>query len=236
MTDGKDLYFLPLIDEALGSNDPSLAVQEALTKIRELGRTPGHEKGYSQFLLFMEKTVSAYLEHSPTHEQSIRDALYDLIKGLVTDTYDGVESDKNSLAEIIVKDDRWKTEYERLKSDVGEFLIPTSALVIEVLKDDRVVASFSIREIPANLPNIDPGHYTVRLSNGRILWECELLKKHLLWLEAYGDEDLPMAAKTDEHSPKSTLSELLMGGDLKMDIVPDLQSGEIRFSHGKPTR
>ena len=105
---------------------------------------------------------------------------------------------------------------------------------IEVLKDGEPIASFAVTEVPIKLMNIDPGQYTIRLSTGRVLWEDQLLKKHLIWLDAYGDEDLPMAAKTEEDAAaRPTVSDPLMGGELTMDVIPGLKSGEIRFNHGK---
>ena len=44
-----------------------------------------------------------------------------------------------------------------------------------------------------------------------------------------------MAAKTEEDdtAARPTVSDPLMGGELTMDVIPGLKSGEIRFNHGK---
>jgi len=236
MTDRKNLYFIPLIDEALSSDDSAIALREAFKRIRELGMIPEYKKGFAQFRIFMGKIFEAYAEGSPDHEQLIREAIHSLINDLVTDTYEGREGEKEALIEAFRKNDKWRYEYERIKTDLVDFLAPSPPLAIEVLKDDQMIASIPVQETLINLTNINPGQYTVRLSTGRVLWEGQLLRKHLLWLEAYGDEDLQMAAKTEEDAPRPTLSELLLGGDLMMEVIPDLQSGEIRFSHGKQRR
>lgn len=236
MSDSKRLYFIPIIDGALGSDSPELALAEAFKKIYELGMTKEYKKGFLQFKTFMKTIVESHIGDSSEREQTIRDAFYQSLYDLVTDSYDGSDKKKNALIESFIKDGNWRSEYERIKSELTDFMEPHPPIGIEVMKDGEMIASFAITEVPINLMNVEPGQYTVRLSNGRILWEGKLQKKHLLWLEAYGDEDLRMAAKTEEDAPQPTLSEPLMGGDLTMDVVPDLQSGEIRFSHGKQRR
>jgi hypothetical protein len=236
MSDSKRLYFIPIIDGALGSKNPESALIKAFIRIRELGMNPDYNKGFAQFRIFIEKIVKAYVKAFPDRERLIREDIHGLINDLVTNSYEGPGGDKEALIEAFCNNDKWRAEYEHIKSELEDFLAPVPPLAIEVLKDGQMITSLPIPEMPVNLMNIDPGQYTIRLSNGRILWEGILLKKHLLWLEAYGDEDLPMAAKTETDTPQPTLSELLMGGDLIMDVVPDLQSGEIRFSHGKQRR
>jgi hypothetical protein len=236
MSDKKRLYFIPMIDRALNSDQPEEALKEAFEEIREMGKEPKYKEGFRQFQDFIEMTVKLPGKEPEAKRQRIRNALYQLISDLVTDTFEGSPDQKESLIREFTKNPEWRVEYERIKEEMKPLLIPQSLLEIEVLKDDEMIASFPVSEVPLNLLNINPGRYTVRLSNGRVLWEGQLLKKNLLWLEARGDEDLQMAAKTEEDAPRPTLSELLLGGDLIMEVIPDLQSGEIRFSHGKQRR
>lgn len=231
----KNLYFLPLIDEALGSDEPEEALKDAFAAIRKLGKKPEYERGYAQFRKFMKAHVEAYAQ-VPGYELIMREAIYHLIDDLATDTYEGSEEEKQALIEALSRNSKWRTEYEHAKETLAEFRTPSPELAIEVLKDGKTIASFPVSEIPFSLTDIEPGRYTVRLSNGRVLWEGLLDKKHLLWWEAYGDSDLPMAAKTEKDAPRPTVSESLMDGDVTMDVIPDLQSGEIRFSHGEQRR
>jgi hypothetical protein len=233
MSDKKRLYFIPIIDRALSSDHPEEALKKAFEEIRELGKEPKYKEGFRQFQDFIEMAVKLPGKEPDAKRQRIRDAIYQLIYDLVTDTFEGSPDQKEFLIMALTKNPEWWVEYERIKEEMNSVLFPQPMLEIEVLKEAELIASFPVSEVPINLMNIDPGQYTVKLSNGRVLWDGKLLKKHLLWLEAYGDEDLPMAAKTEEDTPQPTLSEPLMGGDLTMDVIPDLQSGEIRFSHGK---
>lgn len=49
----KDLYFLPLITQALQQPLDGRALVGAFEQIRRLGREPDHERGYGQFLRFV---------------------------------------------------------------------------------------------------------------------------------------------------------------------------------------
>jgi hypothetical protein len=235
MSKSKRLYFIPIIDNALGSDSPELALRAAFKKIHELGMTKEYKEGFVQFRLFMGKIVEAYVENSPDREQLIRENINSLISDLVTDSFEGSEDEKKALIESIARNDRWQTEYERMKSELADFMETHPPMGIEVLKDREPIASFAITEVPITLMNIDPGKYTIRLSTGRVLWEDQLQKKHLIWLDAYGDEDLRMAAKTEEDDAagRPTVSDPLMGGELIMKVIPSLKSGEIHFDHGK---
>jgi len=48
-----DLYFLPIIAEALGRREVGEAIHEAIRRIEEMGRDDCYRRGYEQFLLFM---------------------------------------------------------------------------------------------------------------------------------------------------------------------------------------
>jgi hypothetical protein len=234
MSASKRLYFIPIIDDALGSDSPELALRAAFKKIHDLGMTTEYREGFAQFRLFMGKIVETYVENSPDSEQLIREDIYSFINDLVTDSFEGTEEEKKALIESFARNDKWQTEYKRMKSELANFMEPHPPIGIEVLKNGESIASFAVTEVPIKLMNIDPGQYTIRLSTGRVLREDQLLKKHLIWLDAYGDEDLPMAAKTDKDvAARPTVSNPLMDGELTIEVIPGLKSGEIRFNHGK---
>ena len=175
--------------------------------------------------------MNSYLESSPSHEQSTRRAIYQFLYELITDPFVGNENDREALIEAVQRNPAWRAEFEIIRAELQD-LLSQPPMQIEVLRDDELIASFSIPETPVNIRDVNPGSYVIRLSSGRVLWEGQLLKKHLLWLDAYGDENLPMAARTED-TVRPTISESLMSGELIWDVIPDLKSGELRFSHGK---
>lgn len=235
MDDSRRLYFLPMIETALKSDNPGEALGKAFQEIQELGAREEYREGFAQFRLFLRKVLEAHLKDYPDSQQSIRSSIYRLIRDLVTDVQEASDREKTDLIETFQKEKAWRVEYERLQSELGSLLL-RPPLALEVIENNKIIASITVSNMPVRLPGITPGHYIVRLSIGRVLWEGDLLKGHLLWLEAYGDEDLPMAAKSDGDTAKPTLSEPLLGGEVRMDVVPGLQSGEMRLSYGKPRR
>jgi len=58
----EDLYFLPLLAEALGRRDPHRALDEAIRQIRERGAQPRHRRGLRQFERFLAETAVARQE------------------------------------------------------------------------------------------------------------------------------------------------------------------------------
>ena len=48
-----DLFFIPLIADALCQKDVPSALREAFRRIQQMGREPRWEAGYRQFLTFM---------------------------------------------------------------------------------------------------------------------------------------------------------------------------------------
>jgi len=232
MTDKKRLYFIPIIDRALSSDQPEEALKKAFEEIRELGKEPKYKEGFRQFQDFIEMAVKLPGKEPETKRQYIRNAIYQLIYDLVTDTFEESSDQKKSLIRALTKSPEWRVEYERIKEEMKPVLFPQPLLEIEVMKNDEVIASFPISEVPINLMNINPGRYTVRLSNGRVLWEGELTRKHLLLMDAYEDEDLHMAAKTGDEV-KPAISESLLVNELLMKVFLGLESGEMHFGRGE---
>jgi hypothetical protein len=233
MTDNKGLYFISIIERALDSNDPASALKGAFKKITELGRNREYQQGFLQFQAFLRSCIKAYLSGAPDREQSIHQALYRLLHDLATDSFEGAKVDQAALIQFFQRNDRWRTEYERLKTELTDLQAPSPPIQIEILKDGRLIESFDAAEIPIEIKDIEPGHYTTRLSTGRILWEGLLREQHLLWLQTHGDEDLRLAAGTEDQEAEPTISELLIKGELRLEVLPGLKSGKIRIDHGR---
>lgn len=232
MTDNKGLYFISIIERALDNNDPASALMEAFKRITELGRNREYQEGFLQFQAFLKSCIEAYLAGAPGRDQSIRQALYRLLHDLTTDSFEGSRVELTALIQIFQRNDRWRTEYERLKTEQTDFPASSPPIQIEVLKDGRLIVSFDSTEIPIEIRDIEPEYYTIRLSTGRILWEGQLWEQHLLWLQTHGDEDLRLAAGTEDQVVRPTISEPLIGGELRLEVLPGLKSGKIRIDHG----
>ena len=57
-----DPYFLPLIQDAILSDNPKVALLDALREISRLGKQPEHAEEYAQFQNFMDRVAGQYDE------------------------------------------------------------------------------------------------------------------------------------------------------------------------------
>ncbi len=86
----KDLFFMPLIANALQKPDPKKALQDAFEQIEELGRQPEYKQGFRQFQMFMtqiKRNIDA--RTSPPEDimlnALIRDLQLQVIAGVLED-------------------------------------------------------------------------------------------------------------------------------------------------------
>jgi len=235
MMGNKRLYFIPIIAKALRSEDPKRAMKQAFDEIRELGKQAEYEEGFRQFLEFTKIAVMPFAEESGQKIQLVRDVIYRLIYALATDTFEGDETQKQTLISAFKSSTEWSAEYERIGKEAQAFQAPVTPIKVEVLRDDRIIGSSSISPDPLSISSISPGRYTVQFSNGRLLWEGELMKEDVIWAFAYPGKGLAMAAKTELQEQEPTRSISLLDGELNMHIFAGLETGQIRIESGKPS-
>jgi hypothetical protein len=232
MKANKRLYFIPIIAQALNSDDPKRAMEEAFSEIRELGNQSEYAEGFRQFLEFVEVAVKPSAKDSKERVQIVKNAIYRLIYDLATDTFDGDEEQKNALLNAFRSIPEWKAEYERIKEEAQAFQAPETPMEVEVLKDDRIIGSSVLSAKATFISSIRPGSYTIRFSNGRVLWEGVISPKDVIWAFAYPDKDLPMAAETEPPQREPTRTLNLLNGELIIQVFAGLESGEIRLKSG----
>ena len=83
------------------------------------------------------------------------------------------------------------------------------------------------------IKGLRPGHYTLLLDTGRLLWEGELTEKHLLWTEAFPDQPLALAADTGDVEPVSTINIPFLDGEWTLLVLPGLESGRMQLRPSK---
>ena len=232
MADSKKLYFIPIIAQALDSDDPKRAMKRAFDEIQQLGNQPEYQKGYRQFLEFVKTAVKPSGEKMDRKNQMIRNAIHRLIYDLVTDTFDGDEGHKNALMNAIMSDPEWGAEYERIKNEARDYLASEATLEIEVLKDDHLIGSVSAIKDSDMVGPIFPGKYSVRFSNGRVLWEGDITREDVIWTYAFPGKDLPMAAETEPLQQEPTRTLTFLDGELTIYVFAGLESGRLRIKSG----
>ena len=233
MTDSKRLYFIHIIARALSSDDPKRAMEEAFSEIRKLGNQHEYEEGFRQFLEFVKSAITPSVQDSEERIQQIKNAIHGLIYDLATDTFGGDEEQKNALIKAFKSIPEWKAEYERIKEDAQAFQAPETPMEVELLKGDRIIGSSAISAESTSISSISPGSYKIQFSNGRVLWEGDILREDVIWAFAYPDKDLPMAAKTEPSLREPTRTLSLLNGELIIQVFAGLESGEIRLNSGQ---
>ena len=231
--DSKRLYFIPLLARAIESGDQDHAMTMAFDEIQRLGSQPGYEEGFWQFQEFVKSAIFPSGEEPDRKIQPIRDAIYRIISDLAAGTFEGDEKQKETIINVVKNNPRWNEEFERIKIEAQSFLAPDTPIEIEVLKEDQVIGSSTLSTEPSSIIPIFPGRYTVRFSNGRILWEGNLAREDVLWAYAYPETDLPLAAETEDtqQEPVKTIS--LLNGELVIEVFAGLESGRMTIKSEK---
>lgn len=225
--DSKRLYFIPLLARAIESGDQTQAMKGAFDEIKRVGNQPGYEEGFHQFQEFIKSAILPSGEEPNEKIRSIRNAIYRIIYDLVTDTFEGDENLKDTFTSAIKRNPQWNVEYERIRIEVQSFLAPDSPIEMEILRENQVIESVRLTAETITVSPIFPGRYTVRFSNGRILWEGNFTAEDLIWTYAYPDQDISMAAETEDsrQEPVKTIS--LLDGEIILRIFAGLESGRI---------
>jgi len=103
------------------------------------------------------------------------------------------------------------------------------AVEFALFRDGHEVAS--VRVVPCTGPEIvgglRPGHFSLGLAGGRVVWEGDLLAAHLLWTEAFRGENLSLAADTEGPPRRHSWRESLLGGEVVLSAYPGVASGSV---------
>ena len=232
MSNNKKLYFIPIIARAIESVNPKRAMIEALDKIVKLGEKPEYKAGYRQFSEFIKATFIPTDKGDDQKIELINNAIRRLIYDLVTDTFEGDEEQKEALIMAFKNNPQWNNEFNRIENEAQRFLIPETQMGLELLIGEQLLKSFLISDFPATIGSIFPGHYVVRLTNGRTLWEGELSREDVIWTYAFPQKDFPLAAETETRHQEPTRSLSLLDGELIIHIFAGLESGRLIIKNG----
>ncbi len=197
----KNLYFIKIIQEALGQTDAGQALKKAFEKIEVRGQEPEYLKGYQQFLRFMS---------------FVRD---ELNKNQAVTTPDAEIDPEVILERVSAQLDRFEPE-EALPGLVVE-REGHSIATLEVQGPGRIGA----------VENVSPGQYSIRLDNGRRLWAGKLGQVDLLWREAFKEEPLALAAETEKSQAMVSREIRLLDGEIIVRVIPGRRSGRLEFFH-----
>lgn len=236
MTKDNNLYFLPLIADAFESADPEDAFKRAIKKIVELGEMPDYKQGYYQFEEFMGSGIDCLVSAPEYSQDLIKTLRQRILEKLASGTFDGPSETKKRILEIINQNEKLKIEYKRLSSILPHIEPEKHHLEIQLFREDKFVSEYQIaKEISKyEFAKIKPGFFSLKLSNGRILWQGELEPQDLFWADAFPDREYSMAADTEGITSVVSLEKELLDSELYLSIYPGLESGRIVIKMNNP--
>ena len=225
----RTLYFIPLIERALGQSNPRKALAEAFREIQSLGRDPAYADGFAMFLSFMEEVAESWKLQDLLASGAGAAILEDLSLQLAAETAPNApfsEKDQFGLPPALIGQIK-----QRLPS---LFLLDAEPIraEIDVIRGTEIQATIQLdpTEPVQRIAGILPGKYTFRLGSGRLLWEVELQEKDLILKLADPGQNLKLAADTGEdrqHSPTRKMA--VLSGELVFRVFPGIESGWIEI-------
>jgi hypothetical protein len=227
-----ELYFLPIIIEALEGPNPKAELLKAFQTIEQLGRETDHKQGYAQFLLFMREIGRQASQDEEDLLSRLAKAMDSTIVELATDTFRGASDEREAALAMIHLRTDWRERYEALRAELTETVENAIPVAVIVEHNGRVLQTLPVVAPPAStlIQGLELGQYTVKLSTGRVLWEGTLLGRHLRWTEAYPGQPLELAADSEDAEAAATLELALLEGDITVRVFPGLETGRMEIS------
>jgi len=226
MENKNDLYFLPILKQAYNSGERGSDFETALEKIMKLGEEPRYAQGFKNFLKFLSSGISEYEEDNDEYT-AFRDTLiYNLISRIATRptslgaeieplVYELIESDSDLL-------DFYNSEKARFDS-----IIKMPEISFELfLSGEPLTATSKSKDTKIRFEKIYPGHFELKTSTGRLVWEHDLRQEHLL-LSSTSDQTLPLAADTPDLEKNHTYNEFILNNTWRVRVFPGIEFGSV---------
>jgi len=223
----EDLYFVPIICEALQEQDAPAALGRAFKKIEDLGRDPAYQHGHRQFIQFMETVRS----QAQGQEAEAPEFAQELLTALAS-----ITSDEDLRKHLTMLAERYPTERQQLSAllvRIDEAYKRTGLPSVLLDLQDEVAAAFRFDEATrvASARNVRPGQYELKLDTGRVLWAGALTERDLLWSAAFPGQPFELAADSGQVPSQPTRQIELLDGALVMRIYAGLEGGVVELEH-----
>ncbi len=214
-----ELYFLPILLDALDSTQCREALRDAFSKIISLGREPGYELGYARFKEFM-KMVG---EGPSSDEQSDSDNA--VVQFLIS--FCEQMSPRGAVSAGLQTDPILYKRCQRLVGELQQLMPAQITLEIVLERGDEVLARLDACQggTLGRVRRIRPGTYRLSLSTGRMLWEGILTRADLLC------EGQPLAMAADENGAAGEPAReiAVLSGEIVMKVYRGLESGVLEI-------
>jgi hypothetical protein len=225
----KDLYFIPIIAEALQAPNAEEALCRAFEQIRSLGQKAEYKQGLLQFEEFI-RLVNHYRGQGPlisSEETMIKTLMIEL----ATDTFEGAGQERQVILDAISSRRDWKDRYDQLVADIERLNRTTATTRLALLRDGKPVGLVEVIEGLGRgmIDNVTAAHYSLEIESGRVIWQEALTEQDLVWTEAFPGQPLPLAADTGELQTRATRQFNLLAGEIVLQVFAGLESGSIEI-------
>ena len=226
-----DLYFIKYIAWAYQQSDLEKTLREAFRKIVSLGQRSEYKQGFQKFMRFMAEVEDNCENIFRDHQNRIDDMVHELLLQLATGQFQGDEDETAAALELIKSRSEWREAYEFLCEETEKSDGFSMPLKVIVEKNGVFLNSFPLEEKTTRkvIKNVKPGNYLVKLDTGRIIWEDRLDKKDLIWVYAFPETGLRLAADTGDADVPKTREVVVLEGDGIIRAYPGLESGSMEL-------
>ena len=216
MSEEKNMYFIPILIKAFESEEPIEAMEKALLEINELGKLSEYSEGFEQFNKFLEVGIQS-------QENESFELIDKVLIGLVSKSIKIEPKERDEIIEQIKLNPNLMDRYTQISEEYN-FSIPLS---LDIYKDDDLISSqiISQKEDELNITKIEPGNYSIRLSNGRMLWEGEIKTEDVTKLE----REYSLAAETEESDIKPTRNIELIKDEIQLFVYAGIEFGKFKI-------
>ena len=228
-----DLYFIRILIEVLRAPDRRGALVEAFSRIRAMGEEPKFRTGYAQFEAFMRTAAQGCIDIPRRLESDAADVAYALAIDLVSGFFDRNRAEREAALAFVFSRTEWREVYTNLfETFDGTTSEEAPDTLLRLERDGEAIEAVrsNLAGTRLSVPRVTPGHYTVRLVTGRLLWEGDLTVEDLVWSAARPGQDLELAAATGEAQAAPIRHDLLLGDQLVLAVFAGPEYGSIQIT------
>ena len=225
----EDLYFIPILAEALKAPQVEEALRGAFARIRSLGQQPQYKQGLLQFEEFIH-LVNQYRQQegsSSLNETMIRTSMIDL----ATNTFEGTGQERQAILDALSSHPNWKDQYDRLVAEIEQHQRAAAVTRVALLRDGEPLGFVEVRggSGRGTVNGVTPGSYSLQLDTGRVVWEGSLMEEDLLWTKAFPGQPLSLAADTGEQRARPTQRLEIFSGEIILQVFAGPESGSVEI-------
>jgi len=226
-----DLFFIPILAEAVESANPTTALKQAFETIRLMVRTPETSNGLKQWREFMKSATAKLDEHE---RMAIADAaLWMAIARSCSEDDDSVGT--HGGPRQVEPPARGGEDLSMMRTLRAVGRRPGSTFLV-VQRESRPVASRCLDPVDrTSFGGVRPGIYSFKLDTGRVLWSGAITETELIWDSAFPNRPLPMAADSTLFSTTPTKTIPLTVAPIAIAVYPGMEAGTLQLESLDPT-